>query len=492
MDPSFIFCFALVADAVISRFIPLRRRVARFVCMMIFFAVQTVLIVALIGSPLRPVFRLQDLPREFWLQVLTCFWWGLAARALISLLALPTVIRRRAIENKLLSDIIAASIYVCSALAMMGFVFGLSLQGVLATSGIIAIVLGLALQSTLGDVFSGLSLSIEKPYRIGDEILLEGGAGGEVIQMNWRSTHLKNGANDVVIVPNSAIAKMRIQNHSAESRSYGESLTVSVDSRNEPEFTLEILKQAAMTCPSILEHPAPSAVATDFRGDRITYDISFSTPSIASAGEARSQLIAQLYKRARPVIGQRESSRGMAAPDSLYSYPIFLFPESEVFDHLPLLEPLSEPERDYLAAQISRRHFQAGEQLVTQGKKIDSVHFVFSGIIQVTRRVQDGRVLNVRRLGPGDSYGEISLLSGTNSSGTFTALTSGLLLGLQTADLKPILEARPELIESLSHSAAKLQQFVTTFDRAAIQPVAIKQRDLLCRIRSFFHLEVAS
>jgi Mechanosensitive ion channel len=79
-------------------------------------------------------------------------------------------------------------------------------------------VLGLALQSTLGDVFSGLSLSIEKPYRIGDEILLEGGAGGEVIQMNWRSTHLKNGANDVVIVPNNAIAKMRIQNHSAGSR----------------------------------------------------------------------------------------------------------------------------------------------------------------------------------------------------------------------------------------------------------------------------------
>ena len=123
---------------------------------------------------------------------------------------------------------------------------------------------------------------------------------------------------------------------------------------------------------------------------------------------------------------------------------------------------------------------------------IESVHFVFSGIIQVTRQVKDGRVLNVRRLGPGDSYGEISLLSGTNSSGTFTALTSGLLLGLQAADLKPILEARPELVESLSYSAAMLQQYVTTFDRAAIQPVAIEQRDLLRRIRSFFHLEVAS
>jgi small-conductance mechanosensitive channel len=155
MDLSLVFCFALVVDAIVLRLIPVRRRVARFVCMSIFFALETVLIVALVGSPLHPIFRLKELPREFWLQILTCFWWALAARELISFLAIATAtaLQRTKLENKLLSDIVAASIYVCSALGMMGFVFGLSLQGLLATSGIIAIVLGLALQSTLGDVF---------------------------------------------------------------------------------------------------------------------------------------------------------------------------------------------------------------------------------------------------------------------------------------------------------------------------------------------------
>ena len=147
MTLALVFCIAIVADLVILRFIPVRRRIARFVCRSIFFAIQTALIVALVGWPLRP--------------------------------------------------------------AMMGFVLGLSLQGLQATSGIIALVLGLALQSTLGDVFSGISLSIEKPYRVGDEILLEGGAEGEVIEMNWRSTHLRNGANDIVIVPNSHIRQLR-------------------------------------------------------------------------------------------------------------------------------------------------------------------------------------------------------------------------------------------------------------------------------------------
>lgn len=491
MDLTLLFCLAVAADFAVLRSIPAHRRVARFVFASIFFAIQTVLIVSLVGSPFRPVYRPRDLPREFWLQILVCCWWGLAARELVSLVALPTAIRKTAIENKLLSDIIAASTYVCSALAMIGFVFGLPLQGLVATSGIIAIVLGLALQSTLGDVFSGLSLSIEKPYRVGDEILLEGGAEGEVIEVNWRSTHLRNGANDVVVVPNSAMAKLRIQNHSAGTRRYSESLTVSVDSRNEPELVLEVFKQAAMTCPSVLENPIPNAQATDIKGDRINYTIYFSTSSIASAGEARSQLITQLYKRARPVLGLELSPGSSAALVSTTdSRPIFLFPENELLKHLPILEPLSDAERAKLNAKIVRRHFQAGEQLLTQGMELKSAHFVFSGIVQVTRQVQDGRVLNMRKLGPGDSFGDISLLTGMQSLGTFTASTSGLLLELSSDDLKPIIESRPELIESLSHSATKAQQFVAMFDKAAIQPVPFEQHDLLSRIKTFFHLEL--
>jgi len=151
--------------------------------------------------------------------------------------------------------------------------------------------------------------------------------------------------------------------------------------------------------------------------------------------------------------------------------------------HLTILEPLSDAERAKLNAKIVRRHFQAGEELLTQGMELKSAHFVFSGIVQVTRQVQDGRVLNVRKLGPGDSFGDISLLTGMQSLGTFTASTSGIFLELFSDDLKPI-------IESLSHSATKAQQFVAMFDKAAIQPVPFEQHDLLSRIKTFFHLEL--
>jgi CRP-like cAMP-binding protein len=120
--------------------------------------------------------------------------------------------------------------------------------------------------------------------------------------------------------------------------------------------------------------------------------------------------------------------------------------------------------------------------------KAESVQFVFYGVIQVTHQVQDDRELKVGRIGPGDSFGKLSLLTGAAASETLTALTSGVLLGLSSEDLKPILESRPELVELLSHVLARQQHLLAILDGAAIHRVAIEQTDLLSRIRNFFHL----
>jgi CRP-like cAMP-binding protein len=157
-------------------------------------------------------------------------------------------------------------------------------------------------------------------------------------------------------------------------------------------------------------------------------------------------------------------------------------------DRLSLFEPLSTEEKKQLRAKVVRRHFKAGEQLLMQGIKAESVQFVFYGVIQVTHQLQDAREFKLGRLGPGDSFGKISLLTGAAASATFTALSSGLLLGLRSADLKLILESRPELVESLSHVVAKQQHLLTALGEAAIHRVVVEQTDLLSRIRTFFHI----
>lgn len=72
----------------------------------------------------------------------------------------------------------AGAIAVATLLAIVNFAFEVPIRGLVATSGVIAIVLGLALQSTLSDVFSGIAVGLERPYKAGDLLWVEGGIEG--------------------------------------------------------------------------------------------------------------------------------------------------------------------------------------------------------------------------------------------------------------------------------------------------------------------------
>ena len=107
---------------------------------------------------------------------------------------------------------------------MVAYVFNVPVGTLIATSGVFAVILGLALQSTLADVFSGIALNLSKPYGVGDWLSLGNGIEGKVVETNWRATYLINGANDLVIVPNSDLAKARLTNLSSPQRTHGVTL----------------------------------------------------------------------------------------------------------------------------------------------------------------------------------------------------------------------------------------------------------------------------
>lgn len=136
------------------------------------------------------------------------------------------VTEHRPHEGKLVQDLLAGVIYLAAVFAIIAYVFNLPIQGLLATSGAIAIILGLALQSTLSDVFSGIVLNFSRPYRPGDWISIEGGTDGRVIETNWRATHVLTAKRDLAIVPNSTIAKAKIVNSSSPSTIHGMTVTI--------------------------------------------------------------------------------------------------------------------------------------------------------------------------------------------------------------------------------------------------------------------------
>ena len=117
-------------------------------------------------------------------------WWINAAWSLISIVRVFLIFERQPREGRLLQDLVVGVIYVGAVLSVVAYVFNAPVGTLIATSGAVAIILGLALQSTLSDVFSGIALNLARPYGIGDWLVLGNGIEGKVVETNWRATHL--------------------------------------------------------------------------------------------------------------------------------------------------------------------------------------------------------------------------------------------------------------------------------------------------------------
>ena len=158
------------------------------------------------------------------------------------------------------------------------------------------IVLGLALQSTLNDVFSGLVLSLSRPYRPGDWISIEGGTEGQVIEMNWRATHILTSRRDLAIVPNSTIAKSKILNVNFPSNVHGITIAVQLDSRTPPASGTNILELAVLNSRSILAFPRPTVRVTSIDASHTGYEVTFFVEQLDSVTAAQNELFDLIFR----------------------------------------------------------------------------------------------------------------------------------------------------------------------------------------------------
>src|SRR5882757_8702524 len=153
-------------------------------------------------------------------------WWTNAAWAVAGFVRIFLIFEERPREGRLIQDLLVGLIYLGAVLSVVAYVFDMPVGTLIATSGVFAIILGLALQSTLSDVFSGIALNLGRPYSVGDWVVLDDEMQGRVVETNWRATHLLNGTNDLVVIPNSALAKTKLTNLSSPDESHGVSITV--------------------------------------------------------------------------------------------------------------------------------------------------------------------------------------------------------------------------------------------------------------------------
>jgi small-conductance mechanosensitive channel len=376
-------------------------------------------------------------------------WWENAAWSLASLVRVFLIIERKPYEARLMQDLVVGVIYVGATLSIFAFAFNAPVGTLIATSGVLAIILGLAMQNTLGDVFAGIALDLGKPYRIGDRIALSDGIEGVVVETNWRATHLLNSANDMVIVPNGDLAKARLTNLSTPQRNHGVKILVRLQPTMTPSAMLEVMRTVLATSRSILTPSQPSVAVRSLDADAVELELSFMVADASGAAEAQNEIFDLIYRHAKAAGLKLSPPRGAGAiAPSTSIEPHRQATTLRLLDAVTLFATLTEDEKEALAATMVRRTYQKGDVLARQGETLGALMIIRSGAVTVNRSVQE-RELELCRLAPGDCFGEGGLLMGLGEPGTVHALTFVVVYEIAKKGLAPLMRDRPAIAEEL-------------------------------------------
>lgn len=407
----------------------MRRKMALRLVLFVLFSV------ALLSGGLSPLVPVSDglgPARHTLATLLAIVWWLFGARTLT---AFAVVVLEPRIGGKghLLQDLMGAIIFLVATVAAAAYILDLPVKGLLATSGAVAIILGLAVQSTLGDVFSGIVLNATKPFRVDDVISVDD-IEGKVIEIDWRSTYLLTSDGSMVVIPNAMAAKTKIVNLSRPGNLYSVVVTIELPVRLRPNLVLDSLDNAIQGCRELLAKPKGSAVVKTSGLRSVQYEVTGYITSRDRRGAVRNQLYDLIYRQlnASETLRQnkvqvRPATRALAALNSVSA-----------------LRGLTDDDRAELEQHMRLSSFPAGAVILAQGAVPESLLIIESGVVSVDIDRAEG-FCELGRMGPGEVLGESGVIDKSASAARFTARTDCLVYLMDAVDLEPWLQEHPEL-----------------------------------------------
>jgi hypothetical protein len=370
-------------------------------------------------------------------------------------------------------------------------VFSAPVGTLIATSGVFAIILGLALQSTLADVFSGIALNLSKAYEVGDWIVLSDGLEGRVVETNWRTTHLLNASNDLVVLPNSGLAKAQLTNLSSPNRSHGVKLRIRVAPSMAPLTISDVLHNVLLSSNSILSAPAPTVEIKSLDAQAIEFELSFRVKDFAAASTARHEVYDLIWRHAKSAglsLAQPKEAATLHVGQAAAAAPLASRTTAlRLVDAVPLFTSLTEEEKTALATTMTRKTFRKGDVLVEEGARLSSLTVIRTGVVGMTRR-DKGRDVELGRLAPGDFFGETGLFIGSGEHATARALTFVVVYEVGQAALAQLMRDRPSIADEISVTLSRRTGIGTSIVDGGQAVAESSVARLVSRIRQLFDI----
>jgi small-conductance mechanosensitive channel/CRP-like cAMP-binding protein len=360
--------------------------------------------------------------------------------------------RGRVHFSSITKDVLMLTLWFVVVMVVLYTDFGVQPLSILTTTTVFAAVLGFALQETLGNIFSGLSLSIGRPFDPGDWIR-SGHYVGQVKGIAWRATTIVTRANERLEVPNSVIAKDVLFNYATGH--VVDELTVGISYSVPPNHVREVVLTLLHDVPQVLRDPPPEVLAWDYSDFAIQYRIKYSIPDYGAQERVRDRVASSLWYALRrhsieiPFPTRTVHVRDAGRDEDEKADAQF---ERELMTDLrqvDWLHGLSDEELRLLVPTVAVRQFGAGEMLVRIGEPGESMFIVRSGRAEVLGQTADGQVRHLAEIGRGVITGEMALMTGEPRNASVRAITDLEVIEMDREGFTRLFKEHPDAAASI-------------------------------------------
>ncbi len=428
-----------------------------------------------------------------WARALAAAAFAIAGVRIALVLIVDLYLRQRKgyAPSAIFRDVAGLLVYFVIVLVILHAMLDINLASLVATSAVLTAVIGLALQDVLGSVISGLVLEAEASFTAGDWVKV-GAFEGEVRETGWRTTRLRTRFNEVIVLPNTYLAREPLVNYSRPDPRHRDGVRFEAGYEIPPNTVKQVAGAVLAADPAVAADPPPEVHTGQYNPSGIEYAARFWTADFANLIHTRDRILTNLwYALQRGGVRLPFPTTDLVIHSSLPAPPFAGGDVITALRRVPLLTPLHEEELQALAATARRLPFGQGEAIVREGDPGDSFYLIEGGEVSVSIGAAAGpRVIDHMR--SGDCFGEMSLLAGEPRSATVTADGDVVVLEIDRRAFEKILVANPRLLEPISQIAAHRQETQRT-ERAAAAVLPSFAQDpaaqhVLRRIRSFFGL----
>jgi small-conductance mechanosensitive channel len=390
--------------------------------------------------------------------------------------------RRSVAAPRLLRDIVSLALYF---LLFSWAVYGIFQQPVtrfLAATTLLAAILALALQETLGNLFSGIALHLEDSFEVGD-VIRSGDIIGVVEVLSWRATRIRAfSGNNPIYLPNSVLSRDRLEVFPRNNLN-ARIVQVPLDVNTPPAVVIPILTQAAAHVEGVSHEIPCFARVAAFGESTLIYEVKYFTRQY----DKRDRIDADIKKAIWYALKRNE----IALPLPIRSFQPYTPPKRDDaptpqatrdrLSKVDVLSPLSDDARAILAGAAKVRFYSRGETIIRYGSAGESMSVVHEGTVSV-RLADDSEVA---QLGPGSVFGEMALLTGETRTANVVALTDVTTIEITREALHPIMQNHPPLAAAITARVMERRQRLNEILSASEHDDELTIRT---RILSFFGL----